>query len=290
MPLKSKNRPHHTTHRKEKRTKRFLKVYAPYIPLLLIVASSLVFLSPGHRAENKGKVLGYAHDLNAQGLLSETNKMRLQNGLDPLRDNSALDKAAQLKAADMGLKNYWSHVTPEGKKPWDFINTAEYSYKKAAENLAYGFDNNKTTVTGWMNSPGHRANLLDPDLKEVGFGIVNVPNYQNEGQETLVVALYAQPGQLNDRTILSAQSANQSSQKISYLQSVTQGKAPWSTFITGIFIGAIISYLLVKHMRRIKKVVVDGERFVLHHPLLDLTLIALAVFGLLLHQTVGVIH
>src|SRR5690606_34410957 len=119
-----------------------------------------------------------------------TNTQRTANGLTGLTLNGQLNAAAQAKADDMAARDYWSHNTPEGDAPWVFIVNAGYQYQTAGENLAYGFLNSTATVKGWMDSPGHRANILNGSYKEVGFGIANSANYQGTGPETIVVAMY----------------------------------------------------------------------------------------------------
>jgi hypothetical protein len=131
--------------------------------------------------------------MSIQGLLDGTNSQRINNGISALALNGVLDNAAQAKANDMAARDYWSHNTPDGQTPWTFMTAAGYSYQLAGENLAYGFATSSDTITGWMNSPGHRANILNGGYTEVGFGIVDIPNYQGTGPETLVVAFYAAP-------------------------------------------------------------------------------------------------
>lgn len=138
-------------------------------------------------------VLGYATDISVQNLLTDTNQQRTDNGEATLALNAQLDQAAQAKANDMATRDYWSHNTPDGQTPWSFITTAGYSYSMAGENLAYGFTTTADTITGWMNSPEHRANILNTGFKEVGFGVIDIANYQNSGAQTLVVAMYASP-------------------------------------------------------------------------------------------------
>jgi cell division septation protein DedD len=123
-------------------------------------------------------------------LLQYTNNERAANGLGALAVHGSLNAAAQAKANDMASRDYWSHNTPEGNAPWVFFANAGYSYVTAGENLAYGFDNSSNTVTAWMNSPGHRANILNNSFVDVGFGMANSPNYQGTGPETIVVAMY----------------------------------------------------------------------------------------------------
>lgn len=168
-----------------------MKAYWPYLPLALIVAVG-IFANTLLGMRSSG-VLGYATDVSAGVLLSETNNQRVANSLGGLALNGTLNQAAQAKANDMVARDYWSHNTPDGNTPWTFFTAAGYQYQTAGENLAYGFDTSASTVTAWMNSPGHRANILNTTYKEVGFGIANSANYQGTGPETIVVAMYASP-------------------------------------------------------------------------------------------------
>ncbi|HSX18014.1 MAG TPA: CAP domain-containing protein [Candidatus Saccharimonadales bacterium] len=180
--------------------KAFRKVYWPYIPVVLIIGVLLTFgsqagaLSAIIRHPN-GKVLSYATSMSIGGLLADTNVARSQNGVAGLNLNDKLDAAAQAKANDMATRNYWSHNTPEGNPPWVFVNAQGYSYQKLGENLAAGFNDEQSTINGWMASPPHRENLLDPAFSDVGFGFANNPNYTSAGggPMTIVVAFYGQP-------------------------------------------------------------------------------------------------
>lgn len=191
----SKRRPSATkpARRVQKQQRHYLRLkpYWPYVPVLLILGFGLLFnsrLAHAHRS-----VLGYATDMSIQSLLDDTNQQRADNGEDNLALNAQLDQAAQAKANDMAARDYWSHDTPDGQTPWSFIIAAGYSYATAGENLAYGFTSAADTITGWMNSPEHRANILNTSFIDVGFGVINIADYQNTGPETLVVAMYASP-------------------------------------------------------------------------------------------------
>jgi hypothetical protein len=157
----------------------------------LLVAFFVVRLDAGSlpAGASKPHVLAYASEMSRGGLLSGTNAARSANGFGAFALNSQLNNSAQAKAQDMANKNYWAHVAPDGTQPWYFFDQAGYSYIKAGENLAYGFSTSQAAVDGWMNSPSHRANILG-DYIEVGFGIVNTPNYQSNGEQTIVVAHY----------------------------------------------------------------------------------------------------
>lgn len=282
MPLKQKRQP--TRH-----TKGYLKVYAPYLPLILILGLGLFVSLRTDFKQYSSQVLSYSADIKQEGLLSSTNKQRETNKVAPLKENTLLDQAAQAKAEDMAKRNYWAHETPDGKEPWYFIDQTGYKYFKSAENLAYGFKTSESTVSGWMNSPEHRANLLDTKLSEVGFGIVNVPNFQNEGPETIVVAMYGQPATAESVAGTQTTSNNQE-KKISYVQTITDGKAPWSSFAAGLLIGGVIVYLVVTHTAKVRRSLRISEKFIIKHPLLDITLIALLALAAVLSQTAGMIY
>lgn len=177
--------------RHHKKDEHYLKPYWPYIPMVLIVVLGLAFSSLWGAMQHG--VLGYATDMSTNGLLAGTNNQRAANGLGGLAYNATLGNAAQAKANDMAARNYWSHNTPDGATPWSFITNAGYAYTTAGENLAYGFDSSDATITGWMNSPEHKANILNSTYKEVGFGIANNADFQGTGPETIIVAMYASP-------------------------------------------------------------------------------------------------
>lgn len=167
------------------------KHYWPYIPVLLLIIATFAvnLLQPLiDRA-----LLSYATEMSISQLLAATNAQRTQNGVAPLSLNTKLNSAAQAKANDMVARNYWAHNTPDGQEPWVFFDAAGYKYIKAGENLAYGFSTSDATVIGWMNSPSHKENLLDPAFTEVGFGFTNGESYNNSGPETVVSAEYGKP-------------------------------------------------------------------------------------------------
>lgn len=134
------------------------------------------------------KVLAYSTNVSISGLVEATNQSRAANGLGALAVNAALNSGAQSKADHMIAHNYWAHTAPDGTEPWHFFSQTGYNYTHAGENLAYGFDSSSEIQDAWMNSPGHRANVLG-DYKDVGFGIANGSSYQS-GENTVVVAFY----------------------------------------------------------------------------------------------------
>lgn len=107
--------------------------------------------------------------LNPSEVIKWTNIEREGHGLSPLKENEKLQKSARLKAEDMFQNQYFGHVSPSGKKLEDLIKEAGYEYIVVGENLALGnFLNEKTLVEEWMESPGHRENILKASFEEIG--------------------------------------------------------------------------------------------------------------------------
>ncbi len=115
------------------------------------------------------------------------NKAREDDGLQDLVLDVRLNNSALEKCRDMVSRNYWSHNTPDGMLPWTFIQKAGIKYKKAGENLAYGFKDSKSVIDGWMKSTTHRDNILDDTYTNEGFAVCESGNFLNEGHEIIVV-------------------------------------------------------------------------------------------------------
>ncbi len=114
-----------------------------------------------------------AGQLTRGGIIGLTNAERVQAGLQPLAINAELNRAAEIKARDMLAGQYFEHVSPSGVDAGALIRDAGYEYVLVGENLALGkFDHDSALVQGWMDSPGHRANILKPDFREIGVGLV----------------------------------------------------------------------------------------------------------------------
>lgn len=99
-----------------------------------------------------------------------TNQERRKVGLQALKFEMRLTTAAKRHSQDMALQDYFSHKQPNGGTPGDRITATGYQWSSYAENIAAGMSTPEAVVAGWMNSPGHRANILKPELKEIGIG------------------------------------------------------------------------------------------------------------------------
>ena len=109
--------------------------------------------------------------LSAPTLIALANKDRLSQGLGGLEEDPTLSAVAQTKADDMAKRGYFSHISPDGNEPWYFLKAAGYTYSHAGENLALNFNSSTATEDAWMQSPGHRANILKPVYTKAGVGI-----------------------------------------------------------------------------------------------------------------------
>lgn len=105
-----------------------------------------------------------------QQILSLVNVERSKAGLKPLTLNSQLNQAAQNHTNDMISKGYFSHNSPTGSTMVSRVNAVGYRYSTIGENIAAGSSTASATMTQWMNSPGHRANILNPNFRELGVG------------------------------------------------------------------------------------------------------------------------
>jgi uncharacterized protein YkwD len=138
-------------------------------------------------------------------VLELTNAERAKVGLTALKLNSQLNQAAQGHSQDMALRDYYSHTGANGSQFSDRISATGYKFTAAAENIAAGYVTPEDVVKGWMDSPGHKANILNANYKDIGIGhyylandtgAVNYNNYwtQNFGvssQQAVIPPDYA---------------------------------------------------------------------------------------------------
>lgn len=104
-------------------------------------------------------------------MLARVNAARKKAGAQPLISNSKLDLAAQRHAEDMLARNYFAHQNPEKKTVRERATAAGYDWDRIGENIAEGQFSVDEVMDTWMNSPGHRKNILEPEFKELGVGL-----------------------------------------------------------------------------------------------------------------------
>ena len=105
------------------------------------------------------------------------NDIRVENGLQPLKANWELFRVARYKSQDMLDKGYFSHTSPTYGSPFQMMKAFGISYRTAGENIAMGYSTPQAVVDGWMNSSGHRANILNASYTQIGVGYVSRGNY-----------------------------------------------------------------------------------------------------------------
>lgn len=105
------------------------------------------------------------------------NEIRGQNGLSALQTNWELSRIARYKSQDMANNRYFSHTSPTYGTPFQMIKAFGLSYRSAGENIAYGQTTPQAVVNAWMNSSGHRANIISTSYKQIGVGYVTGGHY-----------------------------------------------------------------------------------------------------------------
>ncbi|QHY97019.1 General stress protein 16U [Streptomyces sp. S4.7] len=106
----------------------------------------------------------------ASDVVALTNAERTAARLRPLSDDPRLTTAAQAHSDEMVARGFYSHTSPDGRQPWDRAAAAGCTHRGTGENIACGQRSAAEVVRGWMDSPGHRANILKPDFTHIGIG------------------------------------------------------------------------------------------------------------------------
>jgi uncharacterized protein YkwD len=126
-------------------------------------------------------------------VISLINAERTAEGLSTLAQNSSLTQAARRHSADMACTDNFSHTGSDGTAPWDRVSAAGYSWSRVTENIAassYQYFSPASVVNMWMNSPGHKANILDANVIHIGVGF---RYFDNGGYDAYYTANFAKP-------------------------------------------------------------------------------------------------
>lgn len=124
-------------------------------------------------------------------LVDLTNNERQRAGLETLSLNPVLQMAAQMKANDMAEKEYFAHISPEGKTPWHWFDLAGYDFSKAGENLAINFLDSSELTEAWMRSAKHRENIENAGFTDIG--IATASGVYKGKKTTFVVQMFGTP-------------------------------------------------------------------------------------------------
>lgn len=131
----------------------------------------------GTSAPDKEQTTGGVISAYEAEVIRLVNEIRRQNGLGELTASAELSHVARLKSQDMHDKGYFDHTSPTYGSAFDMLRSFGISYRTAGENIAYGYSTPQAVVDAWMNSSGHRANILNASYTQIGVGRVQDGNY-----------------------------------------------------------------------------------------------------------------
>ena len=220
--------------------KGFNKIMLCNLSLLIIlfVLSFQLILSNASRL----KVLGISINLESVQIFDLVNQQREANQLAPLELNDQLSQAAMIKANDMLNQNYWDHYSPNNQSPWQFITQTGYVYKYAGENLAKGFYDEKSVVSAWMASPGHKANILSDKFSQTG--IATVKGEVNNEDTIFIVQLFAAPFSSEELALIQNDNAKIVNQTSELNPPIIKTQSVNDSFLSSKFVIAIVLIIL----------------------------------------------
>jgi len=131
-----------------------------------------------------------AEEITVESVLQTMNAYRKVKGLGPYVTDPRLMAAAEDRMHHMEELGYWAHKAPDGTSPFVWLEKRHFAFSMAGENLAEGFETVELLVDSWMQSEGHRANILSPNYTTVGIAIID-GRVQRRAAGRSVVVLYA---------------------------------------------------------------------------------------------------
>lgn len=141
--------------------------------VLVLAVAFLTFPVGLHAAEQHAAL--NADEAWRIDMLRQINVIRIRYGVGPLRIDDRLNRAAQLHSEDMARRDFFDHRSPEGARMTDRADWTGYHWRRLIENIAAGYPDVAATIDGWMESPEHRAGLLDDRVRDAGFGHAYLP-------------------------------------------------------------------------------------------------------------------
>jgi uncharacterized protein YkwD len=157
------------------------------LPLLLLLLALSLPAPAGETGEVPAPAIPVAAEITPETILESLNRKRAEFDLPPFRRDFRLDDAAEDRLGDMIEMRYWSHLAPDGRAPFTWMKLRGYRYIRAAENLAAGFDTPALLVDSWMESPGHRDNVLQPEFVDVGIAVLDGSTVTRSAGRSVVV-------------------------------------------------------------------------------------------------------
>ncbi|MBU2235458.1 hypothetical protein KKA01_00165 [Patescibacteria group bacterium] len=126
-------------------------------------------------------------EISSRRIIELTNQSRNNIGIDSVTENALLTRAAYQKAEDMLDRDYFNHEDPDGNMPWYWLKNNDYIYTYAGENLAMDFTRAESVHEAWINSESHRANIENPNYKEIGIAVLQG---ELDGRSTTVLVQF----------------------------------------------------------------------------------------------------
>jgi hypothetical protein len=150
-----------------------------------MIFAATLFVGPAYM--NRLHLANLSSPYRSYSIVELVNASRSSLGLPMLKESTTLEQVALAKARDIFEKQYFSHISPDSKTPWDFLKSYNYVYSAAGENLAIDFISPEDAHRGLMASPTHRANILNKLYTEIGVAV-----YEGtfEDRQSIVVVQY----------------------------------------------------------------------------------------------------
>ena len=161
------------------------------VSVAILMGISLTLFSVSAGSAYVAKATEFGKRVIVSVLIDLTNQNRVEAGLSALRHNKLLDTSSLLKATDMVTNNYFAHESPTGVTPWHWFDKAGYSFVYAGENLAVNYFDSESVDKAWLNSPTHKANIMNSRYKEIG---ISAQDGVYKGENTIfVVQMFGTP-------------------------------------------------------------------------------------------------
>lgn len=143
------------------------------IPAYPVIGGGIAYAASTKESQQLATVYARIQKEHATEVVQMVNQVRVKAGLKPLIVHTNLSNMAKKKAIEMYHSNYFSHTSPKYGSPFDMMDAFNISYRYAGENIAMGQKTAKEVVNEWMNSPGHKANILNAQYGLIGVGYYN---------------------------------------------------------------------------------------------------------------------
>lgn len=173
-----------------------------------------------------------ASEITSEKVVELVNQDRQDHGVESLRMNEALTRAAQAKADDMAKNEYFAHTSPSGVTPWYWIQESGYDYRSAGENLAIHFMDAEEQEKAWMESVKHRENILSSKYQDIGVAVEHI--VQNGQPTIIVVQMFGLPSGVVLAPKTAAEAVAPLNKMVEGVSSTVKNPAPLSAPLAGL--------------------------------------------------------